>query len=245
MAFIATGITASTAAAISAATAVAGLGLGVAQMTQAKKAQNQAQRDLENRAKNSPLYKGSKSVDDYYQEALNRYRENPYQSQQYQIGQQNIQRATAQGLSALQDRRSAIGGISRLAGSQMDAMRNLGAQAEMTKQQRLAQLGAATQAKSGQEYKEFDINKMTPYERQLQLGQMKAAAEGERYSAGLQTVGSSLSNLASLGIADVYANPRTPKTNTELPKFNNKIPGSPYGNWGKTNFTQYFPKKGV
>ena len=43
------------------------------------------ERELDKYAQQSPLYKGSKSIDDYYQQAMNRYKENPYQSLQYQV----------------------------------------------------------------------------------------------------------------------------------------------------------------
>jgi hypothetical protein len=48
---------------------------------------------------------------------------------------------------------------------------------------------------------------MTPYNRQLQLEQMKAQAAGERYNAGMQMIGSGLSNAASYGVASAYNNP--------------------------------------
>lgn len=176
------------------ATVLAQAGIGALQA--ARSGRGARERELEAYAKASPLYKGSKSVDDYYQEALNRYRESPYQSLQYQVGQKNIQRATASGLSALQDRRSAIGGVGRLFGAQTDALANLGAQAEAQRNQRFGQLGGATQMKTGEEYKKFDINQMTPYNRQLQLKQMKAQAANERYNAGLQMIGSAASNAA-------------------------------------------------
>jgi hypothetical protein len=132
---------------------------------------------------------------------MNRYKENPYQSQQYQVGQQNIQRATAQGIGALQDRRSAIGGISRLEANQMNAMRNLGAQSEASRAQRFGAVGSATQLKSADYQRQFDINQMTPYNRQLQLEQMKAQAAGERYNAGMQMVGQGLSSAGSIAAA--------------------------------------------
>jgi len=154
------------------------------------------ERELESYAKRSPLYKGSKSVDDYYQEAMNRYKENPYQSLQYQVGQKNIQRAMATGLSGLQSRGSAIGGIGRLFGAQTDALGNLGAQAESQRNQRFGQLGGATQMKTGEEYKKFDINQMTPYNRMLQLKQYKADAANQRFNAGMQMIGSAASNAA-------------------------------------------------
>ena len=159
------------------------------------------ERELDKYAQQSPLYKGSKSIDDYYQQAMNRYKENPYQSQQYQLGAMNAQRATAQGLGALQDRRSAIGGISRLALGQNAAMQNLGAQAEAQRNARFGQLGGATQMKTAEDYKKFDINEMTPYNRILGLKQMKSAAANEEYARDVQNTMSSLSNLASVGMS--------------------------------------------
>ena len=158
------------------------------------------ERELNEFAKQSPLYQGSKSINEYYQQALNRYNENPYQSQQYQLGAMNAQRATAQGIGALQDRRSAIGGIGRLALGQNAAMQNLGAQAEAQRNQRFGQLGQAAQAKTAEDYKMFDINQMTPYNRQLQLKQMAAQAANDRANAGMQMVGSALGGIAQAGI---------------------------------------------
>ena len=168
-----------------------------------------AERELNAFAKQSPLYQGSKSINDYYQQALNRYNENPYQSQQYQLGAMNAQRATAQGIGALQDRRSAIGGIGRLALGQNAAMQNLGAQAEAQRNQRFGQLGQASQAKASEDYKMFDINQMTPYNRQLQLKQLAAQAANDRANAGLQMVGSALGGVAQAGIMSGFNNPVT------------------------------------
>ena len=154
---------------------------------------------LEQYAKQSPLYTPSKSINDYYQQALNRYAENPYQSQQYQVGQRNIQRATAGALNNLQGWGAATAGASRLAQTQSDALNNLGSSAEAQRSQRLAQLGQAAGAQSAEQYKAFDINQMTPYNRQLQLKQMAAQAANERYNAGLQMVGGALGNAAQIG----------------------------------------------
>jgi hypothetical protein len=213
MSFIALGVTGtvSAATAIAGASALAGAGMGAASMIGGRKQQKKAQEALERQAQSSPLYKPDKSIDAYYQEAMNRYRENPYQSQQYQVGQRNIQRATAQGISALQDRRSAIGGIGRMQANQMGAMQNLGAQAEASRQQRLGQLGQATQLKSGDYQRQFDINQMTPYNRQLQLEQMKAQAAGERYNTGMQMVGQGVSAIGSLAASGAFANTKPTK----------------------------------
>jgi hypothetical protein len=175
------------------------IGTGIYQTVSSGK--NKRAKELEQFAQQSPLYKGSKSIDDYYQQALNRYKENPYQSQQYQLGAMNAQRATAQGLGALQDRRSAIGGISRLALGQNAAMQNLGAQAEAQRNARFGQLGGATQMKTAEDYKKFDINQMTPYNRMLQLKQYKAQAAADQYNAGMQSVASGASNIAMTGMS--------------------------------------------
>jgi hypothetical protein len=175
------------------------VGTGIYQAVSSGK--NKRAKELEQYAQQSPLYKGSKSIDDYYQQAMNRYKENPYQSQQYQLGAMNAQRATAQGLGALQDRRSAIGGISRLALGQNAAMQNLGAQAEAQRNARFGQLGGATQMKTAEDYKKFDINQMTPYNRMLQLKQWKAQAAADQYNAGMQSIAGGASNLASSAIA--------------------------------------------
>ena len=187
--------------------AVVGIAAGVTAATgvytaiSADTKQKKAQRKLDELAKNSPLYKADKSIDDYYQKALNRFNENPYQSQQYQMGAMNARRATAQGLGALQDRRSAIGGISRLEAGQNAAMQNLGAQAEGQRNQRFNQFGNATQIKSGEYQREFDFNKMTPYNRKLQLEQMKGAAAGEQFNAGLQMIGQGANAGATIAAA--------------------------------------------
>jgi hypothetical protein len=168
--------------------------------------------ELNQFAKQSPLYTPNKTIQDYYQQAANRYNENPYQSQQYQIGAKNIQRATAQGLRAMQDRRGGIGAAPRLAEAQMSGMQNLGANAEAQRNARFGQYGQATQAKAAEDYRAFDINQMTPYNRQLQLKQMAAQAANSRFNAGLQTASSGFSNLAS-----AYSGiPKTPKVTDVL-----------------------------
>lgn len=210
MAFAAIGTFLGASAATAAATgavvvgAAGSLGMGAYNTIKGQNSQDEATAKLNQLAKNSPLYKPDKSIDDYYKEAMNRYKENPYQSAQYQAGAQNIQRATTQGISALQDRRSAIGGIGRLQANQMGAMQNLSAQAEASKQQRFGQFGQATQLKSSDYQRQFDINEMTPYNRRLQLEQMKAQAGAERANSGMQMIGQGFGSVASLGAAGAF-----------------------------------------
>jgi hypothetical protein len=97
----------------------------------------------------------------------------------------------------LQDRRSALGGISRLAQGQADALTNLGVSAEAQRNARFSQLGGAAQMKAAQDKYLFDINEMTPYNRMLALKQMKAQSANARQAAGLQTLAGGLSNAAN------------------------------------------------
>jgi len=198
MAFAIAGSTALAIGLTAAGVQAAASGISAYQSNQARMDANGA---LEAAARNSPLYKPNKTIQEYYQSALNRYNENPYQSQQYKLGAMNAQRATAQGLGALQDRRSAIGGISRLEAGQNAALQNLGAQAEAQRNARFGQLGGAAQMKAGEEYKAFDINKLTPYNRDLQLKQMQLQAANERYANDVSNTFGALGNMASIGMA--------------------------------------------
>lgn len=177
------------------------------------------EREMEDYAKQSPLYQGSKSVDQYYQEALNRYNESPFQSQQYQVGAQNARRAIASGLSAMQDRRSAIGGVGRLAANEANALSNLGVQAEAQRNARFGQLGNATQMKTAEDYKKFDINQMTPFNRMMALKQFKAQAANARQAAGLQTLAGGLGNAASIGMLSQMGT----GSNNQMPVNNNPL----------------------
>ena len=207
MAFAAIGTFLGASAATAAATGAiavgtaASVGMGASNMISGNKNQKRAQRALDEQARNSPIYKPDKSIDKYYQEAMGRYMENPFQSQQYQLGSMNARRATAQGINALNERKAGIGGITRLAAVQNAAMQNLGAQAENQKNQRFNQFANASQMKSADYQRQFDFNQMTPYNRRLQLEQMKAQAGGERYNAGMQMVGQGINNLGTFAAA--------------------------------------------
>lgn len=209
-------IAGSTALAIGVTAAGAGALAGGISAIGSNKRRKSREKELDDFAQQSPLYQGSKPISEYYQQAMNRYKESPYQSQQYQLGAMNARRATAQGLGALQDRRSAIGGISRLEAGQNAAMQNLGAQAEAQRDARFSQLGGATQMKNADLLQQFDINKMTPYNRQFGLKQMKSAAANEEYAKDVSNTFSSLSNLASVGMMAGQKTPDVPTTGTGL-----------------------------
>lgn len=184
------------------------------------------EKELDNYAKRSPFYQGNKGIESYYKEALNRYQESPYQSAAFQQAAKSAQRASAGGLRALQERRGAIGGVGRLAGIEGDTMgRAIGA-AEANRNQRFGQLGQATQMQQGEERFKFDVNQMTPYNRNLQLRQFKAQSANDRRNAGLQMVGSALGNFTTGAMySDGIGNSKTPK----IPSSANQVTVNPSG----------------
>lgn len=142
-----------------------------------------ARKQLENLQ--SPTYTPAKSISDYYHQALNRYNENPYQSNLYKLQAQNIARGTAQGLSSLQDRRSALAGVAGLIQGQNDALLKAGVAAEQQRDQRFAQLGGASQAMGAEQRQAFNINQMQPFERKYNQLAQKAAGYNQLFNAGL------------------------------------------------------------
>jgi hypothetical protein len=231
MAFAIAGSTALAIGAVAAGVGAAASGISAIGSNKRRKAR---EKELDEYAKQSPLYGGSKPISEYYQQAMNRYNENPYQSQQYQMGAMQARRATAQGLGALQDRRSAIGGISRLEAGQNAAMQSLGAQAEAQRNQRFGQLGAATQMKNADLMQQFDINKMTPYNRQFGLKQLKSQAANQQYAQDVQNTFNSLGNLASVGMMAGQSQAPMPSS-SQMPNF-----GTNYGEYGgNVDFSKY------
>lgn len=142
----------------------------------------------------TPTYTPSKSISDYYNQALSRYQQSPYESNLYKMQAQNIARGTAQGISALQDRRSALGGISGLIQGQNDALLKAAGSAEQLENQRFAQLGSASQAMAGEQRKQFEINQMLPYQKRYDILSQKAAGNAQVMNAGLQNMYAGLSS---------------------------------------------------
>lgn len=150
----------------------------------------------------TPTYEKSKGIGDYFTKALARYNVNPFQTASYSENRKQIDRGTATGISALQDRRSAIGGISKIIQAQNDASLKAAGQAEQEQAQAFGQLGAATQMQAGEEMKEFQYNKVAPYEKKLALLGAKAAGGNQMLSAGLQNIFGAASTAGQMGFQD-------------------------------------------
>jgi len=174
-----------------------------------------AEKDFENFAKQNPLAQRSKSLDDYYQQALNRYQENPYQSAQYMAAQRNADRALASRLNLGQDLGSSLSMAGKANAQYSDTLGQAGGQAEAQRNQRFGQYGQAAQLENQQDKYLYDVNQASPFNRQLGIKQMKSQAANERYNAGLGMMGGALGNYA-LGSMYADAN-KTTKTLAATP----------------------------
>jgi hypothetical protein len=181
-----------------AAAAQAGIGLlqtGIG-MWQASRAQKKMER------LQTPTYAQNAGVLDYYNKALQRYNTNPYESGLYKQQTQQIGRNVAQGLSALNDRRSAVAGVARLVQGANDASLNAGLQAEIRQDGFLRQLGQATGMKAAEDRAAFQQNQIAPYEKKYNLLAMKAAGGNQIANAGLQNVMGGLQGINQYQMAE-------------------------------------------
>jgi len=99
---------------------------------------------------------------------------------------------TATGLNALGDRRSAVGGVSRLAALQNDANLKAGAQAESEQGQRLSQLGQATAMRVPEDKYKFEAKYNL-------LGQ-KAGAANQTANAGISNIFGGLGSITDMAM---------------------------------------------
>jgi hypothetical protein len=175
---------------------------------------NDYQARMERMARQSPLMKESPEVANYYQQALNRYNENVFNTPYYLESLKQAERSGANAINQAQDRRSALGLIGKIDQGVMDQKNRAIASAIANKNAEFGQLGGATQMRKNERDQMFDINEMTPYNRMFGLQQLKTQAANDRYNAGLNMLGQGLSNVAQLDIANKMYNPKMVTGNT-------------------------------
>lgn len=189
-----------TMAAVQGAAGLAQIPIGAAQAIFGGIKAGKAQKVLERTP--TPVYSPSQSILDYYNTAKSRYNVNPYQSSLYKLQNQNIQRGTSQGLSALNDRRSALAGVNSLIQGQNDSLLKAGAAAEDEQSRRFSQLGNAAGMKAQEDMKQFQYNQIAPYEKQMQLAGLKASGGNQLLNAGLSNMFGGLQSAAQMGAAN-------------------------------------------
>lgn len=146
----------------------------------------------------TPVYKPSQSITDYYNQALERYNTNPYNSALYKRQTQGIDRRLSQGLSSLNDRGMALAGVNSLVQGSNDAYMDAAAQAEQQQAQNFAALGNATQMRAGEDQNAFQYNKLLPFERRSGLLSAKAAGGNAIMNAGLSNVFGGIQNYSNM-----------------------------------------------
>lgn len=186
--------------------AIAQAGLGALQTGLGMWQASRAQKKLEKL--NTPTYAKSAGILDYYNQALSRYNTDPYQSGLYKQQTQQIGRNVAQGLSALNDRGSAVAGVARLVQGANDASLSAGAQAEARRDQAFGQLGQAAGMKAGEDRMAFQVNQLMPYEKKYNLLAMKASGGNQIANAGLQNIMGGVQGIGQVQMANqMYGTP--------------------------------------
>jgi hypothetical protein len=175
---------------------------------------NDYQARMERMARQSPLMKESPEVANYYQQALNRYNENVFNTPYYLESLKQAERSGANAINQAQERGAGIGLIGKIDQGVMDQKNRAIVGAIANKNAEFGQLGGATQMKKNERDQMFDINQMTPYNRMFGLQQLKTQAANDRYNAGLNMLGQGLSNVAQLDIANKMYNPKMVTDNT-------------------------------
>lgn len=171
---------------VAAAVGVGSLAYGIIKGAKAKKAQKKMEALANSQKPNA-------SITDYYSKALQRYNQDPYQSAMYKNAKQQSQQNLATGINALQDRRSAVAGISNLVAGQNEAMRRAGVTAEGMKDANLNRLGQAAGIKTQED--------RYPFELKYNLLGMEAGGQNQAANAAFQ---SALNSAGSVGAQMQY-----------------------------------------
>lgn len=163
-----------------------GAASGIAQIIGAGK--RKKEKALEAQAANAPKYGGDQSIADYFQQAKQQANTAAQQSALFKQGQQLQQRNLASGLAGSNIAKGGQGLVSNLVQGANDAsMRNL-AGAEAQKERRFGQLGSATQMKSADDMRKFQINQQQPWETKYNLLAARASQAANQQAAGFSNI---------------------------------------------------------
>jgi hypothetical protein len=174
------------------------------------------QRILEKRAATSPLQKESPELAQFYKQAESRYQENPFTTPYYLETVKQGDRAAANALGAMQTRGAALGSVGRINQILADTKNRGIAGAVQNKNAQFSQYGQAAQARAAEQNRLFNVNQQAPYERMLQLQQMKTQAANERTNAYQSMAVQGLSNAGQYLIAkEMYGQPKTKDNYTQ------------------------------
>jgi hypothetical protein len=176
-----------------AALATAGLGALVGAYQALSSGVNKKNQALEQHAFNAPKYMGDQGVADYYQQSKQMANTAGKDSLLYKTQMQNANRALGIGLSGGRG----LSRVSALTQNLSDASNNALLNAEQQRERRFNQLGQATQMRSADEMRKFQINQQQPWETKYNLLAAKAAKAAEQKQAGFQNLSGGLMNFGT------------------------------------------------
>ncbi len=155
----------------------------------------------------TPTYAPDKSIMDYYNQAANRYNVSPYNSQLYQYNKANASGALANGIGALQDRRSALAGVSGLTQNYQGNLAKGALAAENQKTGEFQTLGRATGMQSGDNRYAYGQNQLLPYNANRSLFNAEASGGNAEFNSGLSNINSGLQSVGKIMAAKKYGDP--------------------------------------
>jgi len=143
-------------------------------------------------------YAPDSGIQQFYQEALNRYNTSPYNSLLYGMQQQNVNRSQNTALMGLQNRRDAIGGISSVVQSGNDSLLKAAGVAQNQRNQAFNVLGGAARSNAQQNQLAYNINTAQPFQRQFQLALARASGGAQVEQAGIGNIAGGLGAAANI-----------------------------------------------
>lgn len=142
-------------------------------------------------------------------------------SQQYTNAMKNFQRNQASALAGSMDRRSALMALPQIQRQTNDAMGNLDAQdAQMRLQNQRTLYGINSQV-AGYRDKEFDINKMQPYQRDYGYAMGLLGAGNQNLISGIDKLAAGGGQLLAGGSNGGGQKKKKPTSNTSAPTYYN------------------------
>jgi len=178
-------------------------------LTSGQKRKEQA---LEAQAANAPKYGGNQGISDYFQLAKQQANTAAQNSDLFKQSQLMQQRNMASGLAGSNIAQGGQGLVSRLVQGANDAAGQSLVQAQAQKERRFGQLGQATQMKSADDFRKFQINQQQPWETKYNLLAAKAAAAAQQKQAGLQNITGGLMNMGTALAGSYGKNNNNPNT---------------------------------
>jgi hypothetical protein len=170
-------------------------GVGITQAVIGGIKASKAHREMENLK--TPTYAPNQAISSYYQDALNRYNQSPYQSNFYEQAQKAAGQTLSTGIGALQGRHSGSEVGALVQGSD-NQMQKAGVQAEGLQRGAFGQLGQAAGMQNADYQRQFGYNQEAPYEKDFGIAQGKAIAGSQMENSGFSNISGGLGSFSQL-----------------------------------------------